>query len=83
MSIRRNGGSTDSFIITATTAGNVTASQTDGKTNLQFLTSATQNVTAGGTKTFTVKSLNNSKGKFPVTFTSSCSSASVTVTVIN
>ena len=83
ITIRRNGGSTDNFVVSATTTGNVTATQTDGKTNLQFLPGATQNVTGSGTKTYTVKSLNNSKGKFPVTFTSSCSSASVTVTVTN
>jgi prepilin-type N-terminal cleavage/methylation domain-containing protein len=83
ITIRKNGGSTDSFIITAPTADNVTAKQSDGKTNLQFLPGATQSVTAGGTKTYTLKSLNNSKGKFPVVFNSSCSSASVIVTVTN
>ena len=83
ITIKKNGGNTDSFIITAPSGGTVTAKQSDGKTNLQFQPGASQSVTAGGTKTYTVKSLNNSKGKFPVTFTSSCSTASVTVTVTN
>lgn len=83
LTIRKNGGTTDSFIVTAATTGNVTISQSDGKTNLQFLPSATQSVTSGGTKTYTVKSVNKSKGKFPLTFTSSCSTASVIVTVTN
>lgn len=83
LTIRRNGGTTDSFIVMAATTGNVTISQSDGKTNLQFLPGATQSVPSGGTKTYTVKSLNNSKGKFPLIFTSSCSTATAIVTVTN
>jgi hypothetical protein len=86
ISIKKNGATTDSFTVNVTTADTITVTQTDGRTNLSFSPSATQSIGAGSSKSFTVKSLNNSKGKFPIRFTSACNSSNIvdaTVTVTN
>jgi len=77
ITIRRNGATTASFTVTATGADTITLSQPDGRTNLQFTPSASQTFAAGASKTFTVKSLNNSWGTFSVRFTSACSSSNL------
>ena len=87
VTIRRNGGSTAAFTATATTLADVIrVYQSDGRTNLEFLPAASQSVSAGGTKTYTVRSRNNSKGLFPIKFVSACSASNVisaTVSVTN
>jgi Tfp pilus assembly protein FimT len=86
ISIKKNGGNTGSFIISVSTADSITVTQTDGRTNLNFLPSATQSVGANSTKTFTISSNNNSRGPFPIKFTSACNasnSISATVSVTN
>jgi prepilin-type N-terminal cleavage/methylation domain-containing protein len=87
ISIKRNGGSTDSFTVTATTAADtIKVVQTDGRTNLEFLPSPTQSIAASSSKTFSVKSKNNSRGEFPIRFISACSASnyvSATVKVTN
>lgn len=84
ISIRKNYKNSGAFIINVTPADTITVVQTDGRTNLEFTPSPTQAIGAGGTKTFTVKSKNNSTGYFPIKFISACNpsnSASATVQV--
>ena len=84
ISIRKNNKNSDSFVISVTPADTITVVQTDGRTNLEFTPSPTQAIAAGGTKTFTVKSKNNSTGYFPIKFISACNpsnSAAATVQV--
>lgn len=86
VSIRKSGGSTASFTVSVTAADTITVTQTDGRTNLGFAPSATQAVGANGTKTFTVSSKNNSRGLFPIKFSSACSASNnipATVNVTN
>jgi type II secretory pathway pseudopilin PulG len=84
ITIRRNGAGTGSFTASVINADSISITQPDGRTNLLF-TPSSQSIGANGSASFTVKSKNNSTGKFPVKFTSACSSsnsaaASVTVT---
>ncbi|MBA2340247.1 MAG: prepilin-type N-terminal cleavage/methylation domain-containing protein [Pyrinomonadaceae bacterium] len=83
ITIKKNGGNTGSFVITVTTAETITAWQSDGRSNLQFLPSAAQSAAANTSKTFTVKSLNSTRGTFPVRFSTSCASITVYVKVVN
>jgi type IV fimbrial biogenesis protein FimT len=86
ITIKKNGANTDSFKVTVVNADTITVTQPDGRTNLLFTPSASQSIAAGGSKFFTIASKNNSKGKFTIKFTSSCSpsnTASATVTVTN
>lgn len=84
ITIRRNGAGTDSFTASVINADSISVIQPDGRTNLLF-TPSSQSIGVNGSASFTVKSKNNSTGKFPIKFTSACSSsnsvtASVTVT---
>jgi Tfp pilus assembly protein FimT len=83
LSIRKNGGSSANITLTAnvssSSAGTVTAA---GPINLQ-ITPTSQSITSGGSKTFSVTSLNRSKSTFAVNFTSPCSTVTVLVTVTN
>lgn len=82
ISIRKNYKSTDAFVINVTATDTITAVQTDGRTNLEFLPSPTQSIGANSSKTFTVRSKGNTTGFFPVRFTSACNpSNAVTATV--
>lgn len=82
ISIRKNYKSTDAFVISVTTTDTITAVQTDGRTNLEFLPSPTQSIGANSSKTFTVRSKGNTTGYFPVKFISACNpSNAVTATV--
>jgi prepilin-type N-terminal cleavage/methylation domain-containing protein len=72
ISIRKNYKNSDSFVISVTPTDTITVVQTDGRTNLEFTPSPTQAIGAGGSKTFTVKSKNNSTGYFPIKFISDC-----------
>jgi Tfp pilus assembly protein FimT len=83
ISIKRNGAGSDTFAVTVVNADTVSVIQPDGRTNLLF-TPVSQAIAANGTANFTVKSKNNSWGKFSIKFTSACSSsnsATATVTV--
>jgi hypothetical protein len=72
LSISKNGGSgTVSF--TVNPSGNVTF--TSGPSNIS--------VTQGSGNTFTVQSLNNTRGNFTLTFTTPCGSQTVSVTITN
>ena len=78
ISIRKNGGTGSVSISVGATA---TVSVT-GTSNLQF-TPSSQTVTTSGTTAFTVKSLNNTRGTFTITFTNGCTATDVLVTVTN
>jgi len=78
ISIRKNGGTgTVNISVGATATVSVT-----GTSNLQF-TPSSQTVTTSGTTAFTVKSLNNTRGTFTITFTNGCTATDVLVTVTN
>jgi Tfp pilus assembly protein FimT len=79
VSVKKNGGTTQNVSVTVTTASTVTAS---GPSNIK-ITPASQSLAANGSATFSIKSLNNTRGTFTVTFSSSCASADVTVTITN
>jgi Tfp pilus assembly protein FimT len=84
ITIRRNGAGTDAFTVSVVNADGISVVQPDGRTNLSS-TPSSQSIAASGSTIFTIKSLNNSTGKFSIKFTSACSSsnsvtASVTVT---
>lgn len=77
LTIRRNGGTTGSFNVSVGTATTVTATGTSNLT----ITPASQPISGMGS--FNVRSRNNSKGYFNVTFSSPCFTQSVQVRVIN
>ena len=79
VSIRKNGGGTATISVTATNMGTVTVQK---PINLN-VTPAMQTVAAGGTVTFTVTSLNTTRGTFAVNFGSPCTTLTVLVTVTN
>jgi type II secretory pathway pseudopilin PulG len=78
-SIRKNGGTTGSVVISSNTSGTVTAS---GPTNLKILP-VSQNVSANGSVSFSVTSLNSARGTFAVNFSSACTTVTSLVKVIN
>lgn len=79
ISIRKAGGSTGQITVTATNTGTVTVS---APINLN-VTPASQTVTGGGSVTFSITSLNSTRGTFAVNFTSPCTTLTVLLTVTN
>jgi type II secretory pathway pseudopilin PulG len=79
LSIRKNGGSSATITVTVTNTGTITILK---PINLN-VTPATQVVTAGSTTSFTLTSLNNTRGTFAVNFATPCTTLTVLVTVIN
>jgi type II secretory pathway pseudopilin PulG len=79
VSIRKNGNGSTTIAVTATNTGTVVVSK---PLNLG-VTPMTQTVTAGGTVSFTVTSLNTTRGTFAVNFGSPCTTLTVLVTVTN
>jgi hypothetical protein len=81
VSIRKNGGSaTVEVKVSMARSGAVSASTI--ATNL-LITQSARNLTAGGSVTFTILSLDNTRGDFTVTFTTPCGSHAITVSVTN
>lgn len=81
--IRRNGGSTGTLTATVTAPGTLAAST---ESNLSVTTTAQQTIngSSGGSVAYTVRSLNRTRGTFPVKFTfSNCAPATVYVKVTN
>jgi len=79
ISIRKNGGSSATIAVTASSTGTIVVTK---PINLN-VTPMSQTVTAGGTVNFTVTSNNNIKSTFAVVFNAPCSSLTVLITVVN
>ncbi len=79
VSIRKNGNGSTTVQVTATNTGTITVSK---PINLG-VTPMTQTITAGGTASFTVTSLNNARGTFAVNFATPCTTLTVLITVTN
>jgi type II secretory pathway pseudopilin PulG len=77
--IRKNGGSSVTIAVTASSTGTVVVTK---PINLN-VTPLSQTVTAGGTVNFTVSSNNNIKSQFGVVFNAPCSSLTVLINVTN
>jgi prepilin-type N-terminal cleavage/methylation domain-containing protein len=82
ITIRKNYKSSDSFVVSVTANDTITAVQTDGRVNLEFLPSPTQPMGANSSKTFTVRSKGNTTGYFPVKFVSACNPANVAAATV-
>jgi hypothetical protein len=81
ISVHKNGGS-GSVTITLTGGGSGDVFIESNPPNLT-VTPASQNITAGGSATFTILSNDNSRGNFTVEFSTPCGFTRVTVSVIN
>jgi len=83
VTIRRNGASTGTITATVTATGTLGAS-TESNLSLTAGGSPTFNGSSGGSVSYTVRSLNKTRGTFPVKFTfANCSPATVYVKVTN
>ena len=78
-SIKKNGGGSGSVVVTSNTAGTIT---TSSPVNLRIYP-ASLAVTANGSATFTVTSLNTVRGTFALNFTTSCTTVTSLVKVTN
>ena len=79
LSIRKSGGSTGGIIVGSNNSATLT---TSAPTNLG-LSPTSQSVSANGSVTFSVSSLNNTRGTFAVNFSSSCTTVTTLVKVTN
>jgi len=79
ITIRKNGGSSATIAVTASSTGTIVVTK---PINLN-VTPLSQTVTAGSTVNFTVSSNNNIKSTFAVVFNAPCSSLTVLITVTN
>lgn len=78
VTVKKNGGSSVSLTINSNKAATLTATYTS---NLS-VTPASSTVIAGGSSTFTVKSINTARGQYTVSFSNGCATVSVIVTVV-
>jgi len=79
MTLHKNGGSDEVTIALGSMSGTITASAIGNLT----ISPPKAEITAGGSTTFTIRSNNNTRGIFTVTFTTPCGPALVVVTVAN
>lgn len=79
LSVKKGGGSSGSIVLTSNTAGTIT---TSSPTNIR-ISPAYQAITANGSATFAITSLNNTRGTFALNFTSSCTTVTSLVKVTN
>jgi hypothetical protein len=79
LSIRKNGGQGTVNVSLTGQSGTVSAS---GASNL-LITPASRTVASGTSGAFVIKSINNTRGVFTVTFTTPCGTKTVPVTVTN
>lgn len=79
LTIRKSAGTSGSIVVGSNTSGTITAS---GPINLT-LSPESQAITANGSRTFSVTSNNRTRGTFSVNFTTSCTTVTVIVKVIN
>ena len=78
-SIKKNGGTTATITVSTNIATTITVS---APINLQ-VSPTTAGISAGSSGTFSVSSLNNTRGTFAVNFTSTCTTDTVLVKVTN
>ena len=78
-SIKKNGGTTATITISTNIATTITVS---APINLQ-VSPTTRGMSAGGSGTFSVSSLNSTRGTFAVNFTSTCTTDTVLIKVTN
>src|SRR5437588_11945640 len=78
-SIKKNGGTTATITVSTNTSSTITVS---APINLQ-VSPTTAGISAGSSGTFSVSSLNNTRGTFAVNFTSTCTTDTVLVKVTN
>ena len=79
LSIKKNGGNSGTVVLTSNTAGTLT---TSSPVNIR-ISPATQSVTANGSATFSISSLNTTRGTFALNFTTSCTTVTSLVKVTN
>ena len=79
LSIKKNGATTGSIVVTSNTAGTITTSV---PINLR-ITPATAPVSANGSVSFTISSLNTTRGTYAVNFSTSCTTVTSLVKVTN
>lgn len=79
LSIKKNGGTTGTVVLTSNTAGTLT---TSSPTNIR-ISPATQTVSANGSASFSISSLNTTRGTFALNFTTSCTTVTSLVKVTN
>ncbi len=79
ISIRKLGGSSATITVTATNTGTISV---QAPINLR-VTPQTQTIVGGGSDSFTITSLNSTRGTFAVNFNSPCTTLTVLLTVTN
>ena len=79
LSVKKNGATTGSIVVTSNTAGTITTSV---PINLR-ITPATAPVSANGSVSFTISSLNTTRGTYAVNFSTSCTTVTSLVKVTN
>ncbi len=79
LSIKKNGGNTGTVVLTSNTAGTLT---TSSPVNIR-ITPGTQSITANGSASFSISSLNTTRGTFALNFTTSCTTVTSLVKVTN
>ena len=78
-SIKKNGGTTATITVSTNIATTITVS---APINLQ-VSPTTRGMSAGGSGTFSISSLNSTRGTFAVNFTSTCTTDTVLIKVTN
>ena len=78
-SIKKNGGTTATITVSTNIATTITVS---APVNLQ-VSPTTRGMSAGGSGTFSISSLNSTRGTFAVNFTSTCTTDTVLIKVTN
>ena len=81
VTIKKGGGSTGTIALSATGSGSYTIT-TSGPSNIQ-ISPTSKTLSGGGSANFTVKSLNNTRGTFAVSFSSSCTTVTTSVKITN
>jgi Tfp pilus assembly protein FimT len=79
LTVKKNGSTTGTVVMTSNTAGTLT---TSSPVNIR-VSPATQSISANGSASFSVTSLNNTRGTFALNFTTSCTTVTSLVKVTN
>ena len=79
ISVKKNGGTSATIVLSSNTAGTLT---TSSPVNIR-ISPATQSISANGSASFSITSLNNTRGTFALNFTTSCTTVTSLVKVTN